>query len=114
MRGAQLLYRQALTKLESDPQADTWPLLSIKAQALAHLGQSANAIAAIQSALRQAPENGDLAYAAAVVYSVVGDNASALLFIEKARNDGYGPSWFSFRWFEEMQAQRDFAALMAE
>ncbi|HEY2737127.1 MAG TPA: protein kinase, partial [Thermoanaerobaculia bacterium] len=74
---AEALYRQVLRASEKDPGGATnIQILSVRAQAQAHLGQSGKALRAMQEALRLAPENPQTAYEAAVVYSVLGDRAS--------------------------------------
>jgi serine/threonine-protein kinase len=100
---ARALYRQTLELIAADAQASTWPFLAMAAQAHAHLGHTSEAIAAVQQAMKQAPESGDLAYAAAVVYAVVGDDASAVVNARRAQEQGYSAPWFAFPWFEEIR-----------
>jgi serine/threonine protein kinase/tetratricopeptide (TPR) repeat protein len=102
---ARALYRQTLALIAADAQASTWPFLAMAAQAHAHLGQTSEAIAALQQAIKQAPDNGDLAYAAAVVYAVVGDEASALVNARRAEEQGYSARWFAFPWFEKIRGR---------
>jgi serine/threonine protein kinase/tetratricopeptide (TPR) repeat protein len=102
---ARVLYRQTLTLLAADPQASTWSFLALAAQAHAHLGHASEAIAAMQQAMKQAPDNGDLAYAAAAVYAVVGDEASAVVNARRAQEQGYSARWFAFPWFEEIRGR---------
>jgi serine/threonine-protein kinase len=100
---ARARYRQTLAVIATDAQASTWPFLAMAAQAHAHLGQSSQAIAAVQQAMKQAPDSGDLAYAAAVVYAVVGDEASALVNARRAQEQGYSARWFAFPWFDALR-----------
>jgi serine/threonine protein kinase/tetratricopeptide (TPR) repeat protein len=102
---ARALYRQTLELLAADPQASTWPFLALAAQAHAHLGQASEAIAAVQQAMKQAPDNGDLAYAAAAVYAVVGDETSAVVNARRAQEQGYSARWFAFPWFENIRGR---------
>jgi Flp pilus assembly protein TadD len=102
---ARELYRQTLALLTADAQASTWPFLAMAAQAHAHLGQTSEAIEAVQQAMKQAPDNGDLAYAAAAVYAVVGEEASAIVNARRAQKQGYSARWFAFPWFEEIRGR---------
>jgi serine/threonine-protein kinase len=79
---ARPLYLDVVAKAGRATTPDDWAILSVRAQALAHLGDSAHAVEAIQQALRIAPRNPHLACAAAVVYTLAGDQDSA---IEHAR-----------------------------
>ncbi|MCB1054953.1 MAG: hypothetical protein KDD11_05505, partial [Acidobacteria bacterium] len=79
------------------------------AQALAHLGERRQAVAAVQRALQLAPDDSQVAYEAAVVYSLVGDTASAVVSAERALRLGYGTRWFSFPWFDEVRADPEVA-----
>ena len=56
----------------------------VRAQALAHLGETDQALEAVQQALRLNPDNSLLAYGAAVVYVVIGDRRSALFHARRA------------------------------
>jgi tetratricopeptide (TPR) repeat protein len=107
---ARELYRGILAAVEPALNRDGWPLLSIRAQALAHLGEPANAIGAIQEALRLMPDNAQLAFEAAVVYAVIGDRSSALFHARNAAARGVDARWFSFPWFDPLRADPAFPA----
>ena len=107
-------YQQVLTLLDAQHE-DDWLPRSTRAQALAHLGESALAVAELDKALRLAPaDNGDVAYAAAAVYAIVGDPASTLVHAGKALGLGYGPHWFRFPWFAALRRDPRFVALVAQ
>ncbi|MFY9821473.1 MAG: protein kinase [Thermoanaerobaculia bacterium] len=72
------LYLDIIAKADRTATPGNWEILSIKAQALAHLGDSTHAVEVIQQALHIAPNSPQLAGAAAVVYTLVGDYDSAL------------------------------------
>jgi len=93
--------------------AATPQILTVKAQALAHLGQGSQAVKALQEARRLAPDQGPLAYEAAVVYSLLGEEDSALVSAEKAVRSGLGPRWFSFPWFEALRRDPGFREVLA-
>lgn len=103
LAAARALYRRTLDLVAVDPAPDFWQTLSIQAQALAHLGRAADAASAIQRAILAAPDNPQVAYEAALVYTVIGDSASALASAERALAAGYAPRWFSLPWFEPLR-----------
>ncbi|HKH45559.1 MAG TPA: protein kinase [Thermoanaerobaculia bacterium] len=105
-------YRRVVALAEADI-ATTPQLLTVKAQALAHLGQGPQAVTALQEALRLAPDQGPVAYEAAVVYSLLGEEDSALVSAEKAIRSGLGPHWFSFPWFEALRKHPGFRDVLA-
>jgi len=105
-------YQRVVELAEADV-ATTPQILTVKAQALAHLGQGRKAVEALQEARRLAPDQGSVAYEAAVVYSLLGEEDSALVSAEKAVRSGLGPRWFSFPWFEELRRHPDFRKFLS-
>jgi tetratricopeptide (TPR) repeat protein/tRNA A-37 threonylcarbamoyl transferase component Bud32 len=110
---ADALYRRVLELIETDPAASGPQFLTAKAQALAHLGKGRDAVAAVQEAFRLAPNDGPVAYEAALVYALLGESSSALVNAEKAVKLGMRPRWFSFPWFDSLRANPDFQRLLA-
>ncbi|HYX22703.1 MAG TPA: protein kinase [Thermoanaerobaculia bacterium] len=111
---AQSLYRQILALIAADPSAATDPqFLTVKGQALAHLGQGPAAVAAVQEALRIAPNNAAVAYEASLIYAVLGEDDSALANAERAVKLGYAPVWFSLPWFAPLRSHPELQALLA-
>jgi serine/threonine-protein kinase len=102
-REAEALYARVLELAARDPAAGFWNTLSIEAQAFAHLGRSRDAVAAIQKALRAAPDNPQAAYEAALVYAMVGETASAQVLAERALAGGVERRWFDFPWFAPLR-----------
>ncbi|MEP7009579.1 MAG: protein kinase [Acidobacteriota bacterium] len=102
------LYRGLLTSTEREATLGNWPMLSIQAQARAHLGQTDPAIETIQKALRLTPDNAQLAFEAAVVYIVIGDRGSALFHARRAEAQGLDPRWFAFSWFDPLRSDPTF------
>jgi tetratricopeptide (TPR) repeat protein len=88
-----------------------WNLLSVEAQALAHLGETERALDAIQQALRLSPDNGQLAYEAAVVYVLVGDRGSALFHARRAAAQKVDANWFALPFFDPLRNEPAFQAL---
>jgi tetratricopeptide (TPR) repeat protein/predicted Ser/Thr protein kinase len=111
-RDAGAVYEQVLALLAADPSASNAQSLTVKAQALAHLGRRREAVAALQEALRLAPEDGLTAYEAALVYALLGEHESALFNAERAVEAGFNERWFSFPWFESLRSRREFRELM--
>lgn len=100
-KGASALYAQVLEKAARDPDPDA--LLITRAQALAHLGRAEEAVAAIQQAQRRDADNPQVAYAAAQVFALVGDETSALLNARKALAGGIDRRWFTVPWFDAVR-----------
>lgn len=112
-REAEALYRKALELTAQDPAGSSfWQSLTIQAQALARLGRRREAVSAIQRALGQAGENPQVAYEAALVYTLVGDRASAVALTERALRGGVERGWFRFPWFDPLRGDPEFAALV--
>jgi tetratricopeptide (TPR) repeat protein len=102
------LYRSLLAATQREATLANWPMLSVQAQARAHLGETDKAIETIQKALRLTPDNAQLAFEAAVVYVLIGDRGSALFHARRAAAHGLDPRWFAFSWFDPLRADPDF------
>jgi len=103
------LFRRVLALSEADPSGEEWQRLTVRAQALAHLGRSREAVATVQDALRMAPRNGQAAFEASLVYALVGDRTAALVNAERARELGFEAlSWFRLPWFEPLRGEPGF------
>ena len=84
----------------------------MRAQAFAHLGERRQAVAAVQEALRLAPQNGQAAFEASLVYALVGDRTAALVNAGRARELGFeAPAWFRLPWFRPLLDDPGFQAL---
>jgi predicted Zn-dependent protease/predicted Ser/Thr protein kinase len=110
-REAEEQYRRILDLTSAGPSNTDPQFLTVKAQALAHLGQGRQAVAAVQEALRLAPDNGSTAYEASLVYALLGEDNSALVNAEKAVKSGFGPRWFSFPWFDSLRRRPEFQTI---
>jgi len=109
---AMAVYRRVVELAARDPAAAGWQLLSCRAQALAHLGRRAQAAAAAQRVLILAQGNAQANFEVALVYCLVGDDASALVNAEAALQQGYAPVWFGLPWFDRLRATPELAALI--
>ena len=96
---------------EATSSPSDWHLSSVRAQALAHLGETDGALDAIQQALRLSPDNGQLAYEAAVVYVVIGDRGSALFHARRAAAHNVDPNWFALPFFDPLRGEPTFQLL---
>jgi serine/threonine-protein kinase len=110
---AEALYRQVLDLIAGDRNATGPQVLTVKAQALAHLGRGLDAVTAIREALRLAPESNAPAFEAAVVYALLGEETSALASAEAALKSGCSASWFSLPWFDRLRANPQFRDALA-
>ncbi len=106
-------YRTVVQLTVRDPAADDDPqLISVRAQALAHLGERARAVAAAQRVLALA--KGDLAatYEVALVYALVGDEVSAQVNAKDALERHYEARWFSLPWFDRLRSDPEIRQLL--
>lgn len=105
------LYSRVLDLVEADPAASHWQVLTVRAQALAHLGRGAEAVATIQEVLSL--ENSQATWEAALVFAVAGERTSARVNAERALTQGFSPAWFGFPWFDELRADPAFRERLA-
>ncbi|HYH47195.1 MAG TPA: protein kinase [Thermoanaerobaculia bacterium] len=110
---ASTLYARVLELVAEDPAPGFWQTLSVKAQALAHLGRAPEAAAAVQQATAAAPDNPQLAYEAALVYALIGDWASAMASAGRAVSGGFDRRWFALPFFDSLRETRAWGELLA-
>ena len=108
-------YRAVVERIDRDPAAKSDPqLLTVRAQALAHLGRGAEAVRAVEAAVRLAPKNQEVAYESSLVYALLGEKLSALTNAQRAVALGCAPRWFSFPWFDGLRGDPEFRKLAAQ
>ncbi|MFP3940868.1 MAG: winged helix-turn-helix domain-containing protein [Thermoanaerobaculia bacterium] len=112
---ARTLYRRALDRLAAnEARANLGPRdAMLKAHGLARLGRARESVEATLEALESAPEDSEVRYLAAVVYSLVGDEASALVHARRALEMGVQPRWFRIPAFEPLAGEAAFEELLA-
>ncbi len=106
------LYGRVLELAADDPRPEA--LLTVRAQAQARLQRHEEAVASVQAALRQFPDNPQVSYEAALVYALVGDEASALVNARRALEQDFEPRWFSFPWFDELRSRLGLSAAASQ
>lgn len=94
-------YRRVLTLVppgSREPQE-----LSMRAQALAHLGETEAAREEIAGALAAAPDNPQVAYEGALVLTLIGDYEEAARHAEAALAEGVESRWLELAWFDPLR-----------
>ena len=108
---ARRLYAHIAETTSLQSTANDSHLSAVRAQALAHLGDTDQALEAIQQALRLSPDNGWTAYEAAVVYVIIGDRGSALFHARRAAAQDVDPNWFALPFFDPLRSDPGFQRL---
>ncbi|OUR78408.1 hypothetical protein A9Q75_13815 [Colwellia psychrerythraea] len=85
-----------------------------RSQAYVHLGRNKEAIKALNQAKKLAPDNGEVAFAAALVYSQLAEQISAVNQVEEALAAGFGLVWFNLPWFDPLCSNADFGKIWAK
>ena len=101
------LYERVIELAAGDPAAPSPALLTVKAQALAHLGRGPEAVSAVQEALRLAPTQGPVLFESSLVYALIGEKTSAVVNARKALEIGLAPRMFELPWFEALKGHPD-------
>jgi len=82
----------------------------MRAQCLARLGRSDEAVARALAVLQEAPKDAEIAYEAALVFVLAGEEASALASAERALELGVAPRWFSLPAFAPLSERLETVA----
>lgn len=99
------LYRQVLHLAAADPETADPQIVSVRAQALAHLGDGTGAVEAVQRMLRLTPEEPQITYEASLVYTLLGDRNAALFNAKRALELGVAPKLFELIWFDPLRSE---------
>lgn len=111
---AQALYRQIVERSEGGglaSGADSTVEMA-RAQSLAHLGRTLEAVQLAQGALQRNPGDAEVIYQAALVYALAGDRASALVNVRAALDKGYQRRWFAIPAFGRLARDPEFQDLV--
>ncbi|OUS68898.1 hypothetical protein B5G52_18385 [Pseudoalteromonas sp. A601] len=84
------------------------------AQAYSQLGEAKRALQALNKAISIASDHYEYVFTAALVYSVIGEYQSALMYIEKSLEIGYHPMWFKLPWFKPWCQKEGFISLIQQ
>jgi len=82
------------------------------AQAYVQLNQPEFAIDALNKAQALAPNNSEVSYASALVYSLLNEKISAIHYVKKAIKNNVGVVWFNLPWFDSLCSEYQFQQLM--
>ena len=103
-------YRSAIASVRSGDN-DLKSLINLS-QAYAQLGQDALSVNALSAAQAISPNNGEVYYAASIVYSKLNEDVSAIHNVKKALDNNVGVVWFNMPWFDSLCLRQDFNELM--
>jgi serine/threonine-protein kinase len=111
---AQVLYGKALGLLEkAEATGGPSPATGMeRAECLARLGRRSEAAALAQSTLRRSPDEPELLYTAALVYSLIGDRNTALINAQAALEKGENPRWFMGSAFRSLNESPEMQTLL--
>lgn len=114
--GAHAAYLAALELAEAEFAAGLrrHDVLETRARCLAHLGRGPEAVLAINEALAEHPDHPQTRFVAALVFAILGDTTSALVWAQKARELHAPVLWFSGPEFASLQKRPEFIRLMGE
>jgi tetratricopeptide (TPR) repeat protein len=115
-REAEVHYRRVLRTLERNrpPGGLSLDDSMVQAQCLAHLGRTREAVEITQKVLFQDPDDPYLLQNAAMVYTLVGDLASALVNTRTAIEKGVQPRLFTVPAFAPLQKNPELRQLLDE
>jgi len=111
---ARALYRQVLQHLAANEAAAglTPADQMAKAQCMAHLEKTREAVTVTQATLRESFADPQIVYAASLVYALVGDRASALVNAQSALEKGVQPRWFTLPAFGPLRDDPELRAIL--
>jgi Flp pilus assembly protein TadD len=113
MNEARVLYRQVFDALAAREQLS--PLeRCLQAQCLVQLGEKRRAVEVALQALQESPQDAEVTYQAAIVFTLAGEDSSALALARKARELGIQARWLAIPAFERLRADPAFRTLLAE
>lgn len=102
-------YQQVITLHQGKTDVKSW---LERAQAHVHQGDGTAAVKALHQAVKAAPDNAEVAFTAALVYSQLGENTSALAQVEASLSADIGVIWFNLPWFDGLCGTPEFSVMM--
>ncbi len=109
---AKRFYGRALTLAAPLKASDPRMYFGVISQCSAHLGNLRQAVQAVQSEIRIAPNEPQTFFDAALVYAVLGDRTTTVVYAERAVHLGLNPRWLQLPYFRTVRADPAFAALI--
>ncbi len=106
---AKNLYQQVLQMVNNRQDLDA---LLAKAQAHIHRGNAIEAMKALSQANKLSPNNGEVAFVSALVHTLQGEHASAIVKVEEALSLDMGAIWFTLPWFKPLCPNNNFKTLL--
>ncbi|GGI84172.1 hypothetical protein GCM10007978_22310 [Shewanella hanedai] len=104
-------YRQVLNLNQGLESRSAWLQ---RAQAYVHIGDHEAAIKALNQLKKMSTIDGEVSFAAALIYARIGEYISALSQVEEALNANIGAVWFNLPWFDSLCEISKFNQLLEE
>jgi len=82
------------------------------AQAFAHMKEDSKALETLQLLERDAPQNVDTFYTAALVHTLTNNISAAIFNVERSLENGMHAVWFDFSWFDQLCNNKKFITVM--
>ena len=108
---AALHYQQVLNLHQGKTDLKSW---LERSQAFAHLGMQEQAIKALHQSQKLAPENSEVYFNAALIYTLIGEQISAMVQVQNALDHDVGVVWFRLPWFDRLCQQAGFRDIMTK
>lgn len=106
---------QLYSQLVAQESASEDPIvLMFVSQSLAQLGLFEQAIAVLRRIEHNGVERPQMAFSAALVYTLAGQNIAAVVEVEQALNSHFGAVWFRLPWFDLLCVEPQFSDLLAQ
>lgn len=109
-RAAQL-YQELVDRGEQQHMAVA---LWVTSQAYAQLGNFEQALGILKEIETLQQESPESAFSAALVYTLAGQDLTALVEVERALSSGMGPIWFQLPWFDALCSNTRFELLLLD
>ncbi|WP_064791666.1 serine/threonine-protein kinase [Shewanella woodyi] len=104
-------YKQVLRLNQEVDNRSAWLQ---KAQAYVHIGDHQAAIKALNQLKKMSPDDGEVFFVAALIYTRIGEHISALSQVEEALNSNIGAVWFNLPWFDLLCEMPKFNQLLKD